>query len=46
MDLTAPNTQLFELLFMLGRISLIVMILGITYHAYWRFHPERTTLRK
>jgi hypothetical protein len=41
-----PHMQLLELLYMLGRVGLTFMLLGLAYYAYWRFHPERSTPRK
>ncbi len=37
----AANLAMMEHISLLGRTGLLILLLGVIYVAYWRFHPSR-----
>jgi hypothetical protein len=37
----AANLAMMEHISLLGRTGLLILLLGVIYFAYWRFHPSR-----
>ncbi len=37
----AADYPIVEFIWLAGRIGLLLVLLGLTYHAYWKYHPSR-----